>query len=265
MNLALWGREPLWQLIYVDDIHWAVSGRHRFVILIGSLVLWTAAGTPWSWKKTRGGVEVEWVGYWVDYSRFVAGISEARSVWLINWIERALQDRIMSLRRMSETLGRLGFASSMVEYIKPFLGPIYAWVSAAPLSAALPIPLPVRLVLSWIARQLRAGYRYQAPADRDDGPVELFRTDAKGEEGKVVLGGWRCDQGGPGTADWFSLEVSPIQAPWLFRNGMASPVIAAAELLATLVAVQLFVGPGPQRTARCASLEARTTAATASS
>ena len=66
------------------------------------------------------------------------------------------------------------------------------------------------------------------------------------DSGRVVLGGWCvADSGTTAGARWFSLEVSPTQAPWLFDSeGNSSGRISAAELLATLLSVQLFYDEG---------------------
>ena len=48
-------------------------------------------------------------------------------------------------------------------------------------------------------------------------------------------------------ASGFSLEVKPEWAPWAFAKGDPNKVIAALELLATLVGVQLWV---PERDAK---------------
>ena len=46
---------------------------------------------------------------------------------------------------------------------------------------------------------------------------------------------------------WFSLEVQQSWAPWAFAKGDPNKVIAALELLATLVAVKLWVPEGPAK------------------
>jgi hypothetical protein len=74
----------------------------------------------------------------------------------------------------------------------------------------------------------------------------LFKTDAKAEKGLVVLGGWECKDGTPTEeARWFSVALTATEAPWLFSKGHASRTVASSELLATLVAVWLFV-PVPE-------------------
>ena len=77
---------------------------------------------------------------------------------------------------------------------------------------------------------------------------EVFRADTKGEEFKVVIGGWECRGGKQKSeARWFSLTILPSDAPWLFDKGHSSKTIAAGELLATLACIQLFCEGGPNR------------------
>eukprot|EP00971_Amphidinium_carterae_P338090 6475264-Amphidinium_carterae.1 len=98
----------------------------------------------------------------------------------------------------------------------------------------------VRSCLAFILDEIEQGRHMVAcePEPCDEG--ELFRTDAKGETGRVTLGGWES-RGTPKESRWFSLRVDADQAPWLFREGEGSRTIATGELLATLVACQLFV------------------------
>ena len=75
---------------------------------------------------------------------------------------------------------------------------------------------------------------------------EIFRTDAKCENGLVVLGGYHFNDG-----KWFSLRLGKEDAPYLFKeNGDSEWASAPAELLAVLVALHLFgyLKPKPGRT-----------------
>ena len=73
---------------------------------------------------------------------------------------------------------------------------------------------------------------------------ELLRTDAKAEGELVVLGGWSLEHG-PDTrrARWYSLRISPEQAPWLFEKEPFT-VISTLELLATIIGIMLLVPEG---------------------
>ncbi|CAE7032383.1 unnamed protein product [Symbiodinium sp. CCMP2592] len=76
-----------------------------------------------------------------------------------------------------------------------------------------------------------------------------FRTDAKCADGYVVLGGWDC-AGTTQESKWFSLRLTPSEAPYLFDSeGHSQWASASAELLATLAALHIFghLEAGPTR------------------
>lgn len=60
---------------------------------------------------------------------------------LAGWMDR------LRAQERKEVLGRLSFASLPLDSIRPFLGSLYAWESAAPLYANLKIPASARLIL----------------------------------------------------------------------------------------------------------------------
>lgn len=65
---------------------------------------------------------------------------------------------------------------------------------------------------------------------------ELFRTDAKCTDDKVVLAGWEIQ-----TGRWFKLHLTALDAPFLFKEGKGSQwASTSSELLATPVALVVF-------------------------
>ena len=71
--------DAVWSLLYSDD--GKITGRTQNPergILLHLLVL-VVIRLPLSWKKVRGGTEVEWIGYLVDVGRFELGITAARA------------------------------------------------------------------------------------------------------------------------------------------------------------------------------------------
>ena len=120
-------------LIYADDLHLLSGGRSRWLHLWMMLALMCMQGTRFSGHKWRGGLQVDWVGYWVDYTRFHIGISEKRCAWIlasISSLERA--DWLVDVWRYHELRGRLGFMSQVLMWIRPFQAPGYAWLVVAP-------------------------------------------------------------------------------------------------------------------------------------
>lgn len=45
---------------------------------------------PLSWKKVRGGLNVQWIGYCLDVESFLKGISERKVRWILEWVEKHL-------------------------------------------------------------------------------------------------------------------------------------------------------------------------------
>ena len=234
----------LFQLLFADDLRWSACGPDKFPCLAKCLFLWVRIGVPFSWGKCRGGIEVDWVGYYLDYGRFAIGISESRTLWLISWAERILRDGFVLLRNLAEGVGRLSFTMGVLEWGKPFLAPLYSLVAVMPGGATISLPPLVRLTLAWIVMEMKGGRRTTPCSKPEEELGELFRTDASATETKVVIGGWETvgPQPDAKTARWFSLEISAEEAPWLFVKGHGSYTIGASEMLASLVALEVFAG-----------------------
>ena len=69
--------------------------------------------------------------------------------------------------------------------------------------------------------------------------MEIFRTDAKCEDGRVVLAGWEARDDSL-KAKWLRVVLSPHEAPYLFKEGKAQWASTSAELLASYVALFAF-------------------------
>jgi hypothetical protein len=152
-------------------------------------------------------------------------------------------------------LGRLGYTAQALYYEKAFLGMIYMWTAAAANahSTILHIPWAIQLVLTWIRLRLLEVMESQTsnnapgvgrlqPVPRiEHAQTEWFRTDAKAQDGRCFIGGWELDHtGSTDNARWYAMEIRESEAPWVFAKKDPQRVIAALELLATLVAIVLF-------------------------
>ena len=235
-------------LMFADDSRQQAWGAEKYLALVMSLFLWSMAGTPFSWKKCKGGLKGDWLGYWLDYEKFEIGVSEKRCAWLLKWAKKILADKLVLISSMAEGLGRLCFVSGVVEYYRPFLAPMFAWTASAPAGAVLPVPPMVLLTLNWIAKELETGRRTTSHISRPTNNGEIFCTDTKAEDDFIILGGWKSEGGVlPQDAEWFSLKLTKEQVPWLFEKGHGSRTIAASELMATMVGVHLFVPDASDR------------------
>ena len=250
MFAVLGGELSLDLLLFADDSAFIANNRQeRWSILLGVILL-LAWGMPFKWKKFRGGYEVSWVGFGICFKSYAMGLTEARATWVVNWCQRLVKTGTVDVGEMRSGLGRLSYAAQALIYEKAFLGLLYMWTAAivAGSSRVVTIPWAIRMVLTWIARRMLhqgAGElrgRLQPAPHFETTATEWFRTDAKAEGGRAFIGGWEIPiSGETSEAKWFAMEIKQDEAPWAFAKA-ADPqrVIAALELLATMVAMVLF-------------------------
>ena len=106
--------------------------------------------------KFAGGLQVDWIGYWTDYSKFSCGLSEKRAEWLFRWATDALERKRIDRSELEAVLGRWSFAGQLLTWIKPLLGPIHAWTSVLPRFGTRLIPAMIRLVLHSLRSRIKA-------------------------------------------------------------------------------------------------------------
>ena len=231
------------QIVYVDDLHLLTAGAHKFLNLWIILVAHEVIGTPFAYHKFKGGLDVDYIGYHLSYSTWSAGISESRAAWIISWIDKAAESSwVVVGRSVIELTGRLTVVARIFTWLKPFLAPLHAWCSVLARGAACKMPALVHLSLLFSRAQLREGHRLAPAPHKAPQLRQLFRTDAKCEVGRVVLGGWLLGKNGsPAVARWFCLVLSPPDTPWLFKpDGSSQRSSTSAELLATYMACVVF-------------------------
>ena len=230
----------IWSLLYSDD-GWSVGqGDRADVALLLQILMLSVLGVPLAWHKLRGGSECEWVGYWMDLSRFRLGISSIRAAWAVRWLNEKATEGRARLGELREGLGRLQFIAGPMEHLRPFLGPLYAWCAAGPRFAQPRLPVMVILVLRYLAKELQddhaTDYR-QYTADLG----EVFRLDAAAKGHEVSVGGWRTGKdGNTREAVWFAERLTRATAPWAFERGEPFRTIASLELLGVLMGIMLL-------------------------
>ena len=162
-------RQELWELLFADDIKLIATGPTLYDDIILKLFLWVLVGTPISWKKCRGGFAMDWTGYWLDYGTYSTGFSESRAMWLILRATELIDRGATVVRQFPEGLGRLNFATGVLEWDRPFLGILYAWGASVPLGAFLKLPAAVTLTFEYIRERLISGKRITYAVQDTDG------------------------------------------------------------------------------------------------
>ena len=228
----------------MDDVHILCLGPEKFTTLWLSILAYEVMGAPFSYRKFKGGLAVEYVGYQLQYDRCVAGISAKRADWVIQWINGVEQQGWMVLgRSFVEFTGRMSFVARVVTWLKPFLAPLFSWSAVLARGTVTRVPAMVFITLRFLREQLQVHGHWVNATAPWTAPRESFRTDAKCEKGRIVLAGW-CTSAGVEDlklAKWFCLEVGPEQLPMLFKeDGSSQWCSTAAELLASYVAALAF-------------------------
>ena len=228
-------------LSYVDDLLWITQSSDGLARILASILLLEILGVPWAWHKFKGGTEHCWIGFSIFAHKRLLGFSQARCDWAVNWIQRVRADGFVKIADLEAVIGRLSFGFTVLPLLRPFLGPLYAWVSAVRHCHTLRLPKAVAMILAFIEKVLLQGFRTITVPRAKSVPQELFRTDAKAEGSEMWLGGWACsDASTPWGCRWFAEKVQHTDAPWFYQAGQSYRSIAALELLSTLVAVHLF-------------------------
>ena len=249
MFAVLGGNLSLDLLLFADDSAFiAKDKQERWSILLAVTIL-LAWGMPFKWKKFRGGYQVSWVGFGICFRTYSMGLTEARAQWVAGWSDKLIKSGKVEVAEMRSGLGRLSYAAQALIYERAFLGMLYLWTTAICNASAkvVTIPWAVRLILAWISRRMKLldpamGGRLQPAPSFSNLGREWFRTDAKAEDGRAFIGGWEIlGDKKVGEARWYALEIKREEAPWVFEKQRdPQRIIAALELLATMVAMVLF-------------------------
>ena len=232
-------------LLYADDLEVVAPGREGRLGAVLAFAVMAAVGAPFKWSKQRGGWITEWVGITTDYRTFSMGLSVRRAEWLSKWIASLVERKEVSSPEFAAGLGCLSFASLALPWERPLLGPLFAWSSAIRTTkGGMRIPWVVLLILDWIRDRLRGGLHLEAVLPETSAicsrNVNIW-TDAKATESGAWIGGWLQSSSDPRQCQWFSEVVTEKMAPWLrSRNQDPKRVIAALEMLASLVALKLW-------------------------
>jgi len=253
MYILLGPSRTLDSLLYADDLELIAENKREKISVLLGLIYLLAIGTPLKWSKFRCGFGLDWVGYYFCHRSHSIGLSETRAQWIILWIGSTLKAGSIIAGDFSAGLGRLNFAAMALIYEKPFLGILYAWSASIGHSGTLIVRIPwaCRMVLYWLAKRIKEeNGRLQAARTISQNPQfsvqqELFRSDAKATADGAWLGGWEFRGGQKvSEAKWWAFEVKSDVFPWLFCKKDPKRIIAALEMLATIVCIMVFGSEG---------------------
>ena len=227
-------------LLFADDGWLTATGEYFWRRLLYWVFLLDLLEIPLSWKKVRGGLKLQWIGYQLDLDAFEKGISERKVQWVIDWITKHRASSGVTGRELKSALGRFCFVAGALHHVRPFLGPLFAWSSVLAMGTFARFPDAVSVLLDFVEEEIKKE-PMSKPKRLSDEVVEAFRVDAKAEGEKIVIGGWEVNESGLTLdARWFSITLTRKSAPWAYLKGQPFRNIASLELTAVLTAVMLF-------------------------
>ena len=245
VHLTASPRAMLWILMMADDIMVESTGEQREAAIVWVIVMLCICGVPFSWHKIQGGTEIKWIGYHLLLTSAQLGITDSRARWAIQWLERVHRDGCIRGDELRSGVGRLAFIAGALEYERPFLAPLYAFLSKLGGSGLVTLPLYVRLVLFYLASRLKLRRHYPS-AESGSIAHDGFRVDARATGEEIGIGGWQPlrDERGAIAIDrspWFACTLNRESAPWAYHKGKPFRAIASLEALATLFGVHCFL------------------------
>ena len=231
-------------LLFADDLELEAANHTEREAVVLAIFFFKILGAPFKNKKFRGGFSVEWIGLYICNKSYALGVSKRRAEWLIRWMTAVIDEGTVGTLVFAGGLGRLNFAASALYHERPWLGPLYSWISGVIREGAPRATLPwgVRFILKWLIRRFREDGRVMTVPDLPREKGELFRSDAKAEDGKAYVGGWDLSRGtDPKSAAWWYLEIKREDFPWAFAKANdPNRVIATLELLGTVISIIVF-------------------------
>ena len=179
----------VYHMLYSDDGWLNATGEYFWRKILFWIFALQVFEFPLSWKKVRGGREVQWIGYQLNVKDFSRGISEKKVRWFSEWLGKHSHAGGVLGHDLKAALGRLTFVGSALQHVRPFLGPLFAWSAVLSPGHFAQFPLAVFLILCFIREEIsRVSMKVVERIPQEEG--DFFRVDARADKDCVVVGGW---------------------------------------------------------------------------
>ena len=142
-----------WHMLFADDYLLESGGPEYRTGLLLFFVLCAVVGVPLSWHKTCGGDTLVWVGFELLLRSRCVGISARRAEWFVRWAETIASSTTIHMGSFEEGLGRIMFVAGALEHERPFLAPLYKFLTMHPRNFIRRVPPYVSFILKYLARE----------------------------------------------------------------------------------------------------------------
>ena len=122
---------------YVDDPVIVAGGRtrqDRTKVMLVFLVTWMVVGFQLSWPKVQRGLQVNWIGvtlHFVTCDLLQVMLTHEKTAALRAALEELVANPVVSLTKLQNACGVLGWLSSIIPIARPWMGMLYAALAQA--------------------------------------------------------------------------------------------------------------------------------------
>ena len=95
-----------------------------------------------------------WVGFEILLRSHSVGISSRRAEWFVSWAEKVASSTTIHMASFEEGLGRIVFVAGALEHERPFLAPLYKFLTMHPRNAVRRVPPYVSFILRYLAGEI---------------------------------------------------------------------------------------------------------------
>ena len=176
-----------WHMLVADDYLLESGGPEYRVGLLLFFVLCAVIGVPLSWHKTCGGDTLVWVGFELPLRSRCVGISARRAEWFTCWAETVASSTTIHMGTFEEGLGRIMFVAGALEHERPFLAPLYKFLTMHPRNSVRRVPPYVSFILRYLGREVSLKRHYEC-GTRISSAEGTPRVDAQASDTRTGIG-----------------------------------------------------------------------------
>ena len=148
---------------------------------------------------------VTWVGIELLHRSFQVGISARRAEWFSRWTRDTASADHIHMGKFEEGLGRVMYVVGALEFERPFLGPLYKFMSIHPRNSVRRVPAYVSFILRYLNQQIRESRQYSCATEIHP-MASAPRVDAQASLTRTGIGGWLPVLGPDGRADLYVVQ-----------------------------------------------------------
>ena len=236
--------EIYWAFVYVDDYLFLLRRtkcmrKNPWITAAGILLFLQLVKFPISWKKTVAGFINTWLGFQFNSLLGTIYLSPPKQEILQQICTRLIAGEAHTKDEIMTSVGRLQWCTGAFPHIKPFLQPLYAWMTKVQTHGR---PGKRHQLL---AKAILILIQQPPPSQQRRAQMSNIQgaSDAGADKDRAVVGGWVAE-GAPSSKHetwWFHETLNPTEHPWAFDKGDAKQRIAAIELYGTLLLTMVMI------------------------